>query len=97
MQELIDEINQQIDLLAQKQLEVEHRLGYDKFVSLYDGMIKSLGDVESMLKGSYLHKEKHWIIGAYEFGWDDGSNNYRPVSDVIYEDGEDFYNKKFNQ
>ena len=43
-----------------------------------------------------LQEEKHWIIGAYHFGWDDGANNYRPVSDVIYEDGEDFYNKKFN-
>ena len=46
---------------------------------------------------SLLQEEKHLIIGAYEFGWDDGANNYRPVSDVIYEDGEDFYNKKFNQ
>lgn len=45
---------------------------------------------------SMLQEEKHCIIGAYEFGWDDGANNYRPVSDVIYEDGEDYYNKKFN-
>lgn len=42
-----------------------------------------------------IQEEKEWIVAAYHFGWDDGANNYRPVSEVIYEDGEDFYNKKF--
>lgn len=96
IQQLIDELNQQIDLLTEKQFEVEWRLEDIRFQSYYDGMMKSLMDVESMLKTRYLKEEKDWIIAAYHFGWDDGSNNYRPVSDVIYEDGEDFYNKKFN-
>ena len=92
MQEFIDEINYKIDYLIQNKLEDERWRTVH-----YDVTIKVLGEIESILKGRYLEEEKHWIIGAYHFGWDDGANNYRPVSDVIYEDGEDFYNKTFNQ
>lgn len=47
---------------------------------------------------SYLmQEEKDCIIAAYEFGWTAGAINQGPVDSKTHQEGEDFYNKTFNQ
>lgn len=83
-------------ILERRDQAIRNLQNYPSRSDIYETKIFFCDDILEII--DYLiQEEKDWIIGAYHFGWDDGANNYRPVSDVIYEDGEDFYNKKFNQ
>lgn len=95
IREFIDEVNYKIDYLTQKQLEDERYQTVN-----YDVTIKVLGEIESILRGSYLQKEKNTIIEAFCQGNKDEwhlEDKYQWYLETEEPAAENYYNETFEK
>lgn len=84
-------------LLEHRDYNIKNLQNYKGNSESYEAMIFLCDDILDSIDSYLMQEEKDCIISTYEFGWDAGAINQGPVNSKTHQEGEDFYNKTFNQ